>query len=298
MRGGDLMARIRSIHPGLFTDESFVSCSPLARLLVLGLWTEADDQGVFEWKPVTLKMRVLPVDGADVSALLNEIAEQNIIRRFEVDGKVYGAVRNFRKYQRPKAPNKIHPLPDHLRSYVAISEIEGDKPGRFPPKEEIAAQMEDGGEGKEEGEKEDTASAASSARAPAFDWVEIERQCCEAAASDALGSFDPIRELIDSRKADVEGLVLPTIRSRRGKNVASWRYYVPVLAEALLKAAPSSPSQGPPKVFVVKDTPEWAYRVAAGHKPGMTTQHPETKADGWYFAAETPDTWNKGERAA
>src|SRR4051794_19179480 len=41
----EMAARIRSIHPRLFTDEAFVSCLPLARLLLLGIWTEADDHG-------------------------------------------------------------------------------------------------------------------------------------------------------------------------------------------------------------------------------------------------------------
>ena len=63
------MARIRSVHPSLFTDEAWVSCSPLARLLYIGLWTDADDQGLFEWKPLQIKMRLLPGDSADVAAM-------------------------------------------------------------------------------------------------------------------------------------------------------------------------------------------------------------------------------------
>jgi hypothetical protein len=53
------MARIRSVHPSLFTDEAWVSCSPLARVLYIGLLTDADDQGLFEWKPIQIKMRLL-----------------------------------------------------------------------------------------------------------------------------------------------------------------------------------------------------------------------------------------------
>ena len=62
--GQRLMARIRSLHPGQWTDEAFVAVSPLARLLALGLRNEADDEGVFPWKPVTLRMRLLPADNA------------------------------------------------------------------------------------------------------------------------------------------------------------------------------------------------------------------------------------------
>src|SRR4051812_4834187 len=104
------MARIRSVHPGIFTDEAWVSCSQAARLLVIGLWTECDDQGVFEWKPLQLKMRLFAADNADVGAMLAECAENGIARRFERDGKAYGAVRNFCRYQRPRKPKIWFPL--------------------------------------------------------------------------------------------------------------------------------------------------------------------------------------------
>lgn len=281
------MARIRSIHPGLFTDESFVSCSPLARLLVLGLWTEADDQGVFEWKPVTLKMRLLPVDGADVPSLLGEIADNNIIKRFEANGKSYGAVRNFRKYQRPKAPSAVHPLPAELRSYVAISETAGDEHAPFPPKAEITPQMEDGGGRVGEGENKDAASAASSASAPALDLIEAERRCREASGSDALGSFGPIAELLlrSESPVDLDLDALPVIRARPAgaHGIKSWRYYAPIIAEAAGKRIAKPITVGPPKVFVKVGTPEWDARLAAGHKASLCKFYPEFKAEGWFF---------------
>lgn len=115
------MSRIRSVHPALFTDEAWVSCSPLARLLVIGLWTDADDQGIFEWKPLQLKMRLLPGDTANTSDLLAEIAAAGIVLAFDADGKKYGAIRNFRKFQRPQKPNSIHPLPESIAVFVGIS---------------------------------------------------------------------------------------------------------------------------------------------------------------------------------
>ncbi|KAF0097837.1 MAG: hypothetical protein FD144_4786 [Rhodospirillaceae bacterium] len=112
------MARIRSVHPGFFTDESYVEFQHVTRLFLIGLLTECDDQGVFEWKPARLKMRLFPADALDLIPLLAELEDGNAIRRFEVDGIVYGAVRNFRKYQRPKSPNAIHPLPKEIEKYV------------------------------------------------------------------------------------------------------------------------------------------------------------------------------------
>ena len=117
------MARIRSVHPGLFTDEAFVSRSPLARLLFIGLWTEADDEGAFEWKPIQIKMRLLPVDNTDVAPLLAELVEANMMRRYSAGGREYGAIRNFRRFQRPKKPKSVHPMPAEVRTYVGCGDV-------------------------------------------------------------------------------------------------------------------------------------------------------------------------------
>lgn len=157
------MARIRSIHPGLFTDEAFMSLSSDAQVFLIGLWTEADDQGVFEWKPMTLRVRLRPARDGDVDSLLAEISAVNAIMQFESGGKTYGAIRNFRKYQRPKSPSAVHPLPDDFRIYVgltpSISETTRVKQPPFPQKGEMSPQMEEGGDNRrrkeEEGKKED-----------------------------------------------------------------------------------------------------------------------------------------------
>jgi hypothetical protein len=124
------MARIRSIHPGLWTDDAFAGLSDAASLLYLGLLNEADDNGIFEWKPITLKMRLRPAKNetlADIQALLLELETANMIRPFSEGDRQYGAVRNFAKYQRPKLPNTIHPLPEVLWVYVGLTS-EGDRP--------------------------------------------------------------------------------------------------------------------------------------------------------------------------
>ena len=152
------MARIRSIHPSFFTDEAVVSCSALARLLYIGLWTDADDQGVFEWKPLQIKMRLLPGDNADATALLTELEDAGLIRKAIVGEKPFGFIRDFRRYQRPKKPNQTHVLPDELRNYVAIEAERSEPkagdggsgsepvPHQFPTSGEKSPQMEDGGE--------------------------------------------------------------------------------------------------------------------------------------------------------
>lgn len=155
------MSRIRSVHPGFFKDDRLVPCSPFARLLFIGLGVEADDKGVFEWKPVTLKMNIFPGDNIDMVALLEELVVAEAIRQYEIDGRKYGAIRNFRKFQKPKTPNDTHPATDEIRNYVGLSaansETDEADAEPFPQNGEKSFQMEDGG-GKREKDAKPTAS--------------------------------------------------------------------------------------------------------------------------------------------
>lgn len=171
------MARIRSVHPGLWTDEAFVCVSPLARLLFIGIWNECDDMGSFEWSPLKLKMRILPADNADINELLSELAGNNCIVRYEIEGRQYGAVRNFAKYQRPKKPNSLYPQTPEILQWVgteARSSRDGSEPvtHQFPTASENSRQMEDGGDKMEDGgEKERTGKGASASRTPRPDYA-------------------------------------------------------------------------------------------------------------------------------
>lgn len=162
------MARIRSIHPALFTDEAFAVLSMPARVLLLGLWTEADDQGVFEWKPITLKMRLMPVDSVSVPDLLQELEAHNVIKSFEHDGREFGAIRNFCKFQKPKTPKYRDIRSIDIRNYVAstypISESSNAEPSTFPQKVEMPPQREEGGDKKEEVKKEISPPVAKATR--------------------------------------------------------------------------------------------------------------------------------------
>lgn len=167
------MPRIRSIHPGLFTDEAFVSVSDAAQIFYIGLLTEADDQGVFEWKPVTLKMRLRPASLSPVDGLLAELEEVQRIVHYEIAGRQYGAIRNFRKFQRPKSPNALHPITEHIRIYVglspSISEMPLAQPPLIPPNGEISPQMEEVGCRREE--RKSSEANASGGKPPPDDPI-------------------------------------------------------------------------------------------------------------------------------
>jgi len=82
------MARIRTIKPDFFTSEDIVEISPLARLLYIAIWCEADREGRLEWKPKTFKLRYLPADNVDIMALCEEIIQRGLVVLYG-DGLAY-----------------------------------------------------------------------------------------------------------------------------------------------------------------------------------------------------------------
>ena len=106
------MARIRTIKPDFWTDEKIVELSPLARLLFIGLWNFADDDGRMPYSTTRIKLQILPADAADISALLGEIRGKLLIDVYVVDDKEYLHICQFSKHQKidKRTPSK-HPNP-------------------------------------------------------------------------------------------------------------------------------------------------------------------------------------------
>lgn len=161
------MSRIRSVHPGIFTDDKFVSVSDAAQIFYIGLMTEADDNGIFEWNPIKLKMRLRPARDGSVEPLLSELVEAEKVSAYEMDGRKLGAIRNFRRFQRPKFPKASYPINDEWRIYVGLTQsptvmtVDDDDP--IPPNAEKSPQMEEGGgRGEEARKKKDSKYAFES----------------------------------------------------------------------------------------------------------------------------------------
>ncbi|MCB1393833.1 MAG: hypothetical protein KDJ71_11665, partial [Nitrobacter sp.] len=142
------MARIRSIHPGLTSDEAYMSMSMPAKAGWTALWMHCDDHGIFEWKPIVLKALIFPADNIDFALLLDEWLALDCIKKVDIEGKPCGIVRNFAKYQRPKNPSyryfKDNNLPPEIGSYTAVKGVttpalpqpSGTTPEKSPQMEE------------------------------------------------------------------------------------------------------------------------------------------------------------------
>ncbi len=107
------MARIRTIKPDFWTDEKVVELSPYARLLFIGLWNFADDDGRMECSPRRIKMQILPADSAEVPRLLYELESLDLVRRYTVEGIEYLQVNGFGKHQKVdrRSASKYPPPP-------------------------------------------------------------------------------------------------------------------------------------------------------------------------------------------
>lgn len=97
------MARIRSIKPEFFRHEELYEAEsetglPL-RVAFAGLFTVADREGRFKWKPKTLKFDVLPWDDVDMNTVLLALREHGFIKHYTVDGKSYGWIPTFADHQ-------------------------------------------------------------------------------------------------------------------------------------------------------------------------------------------------------
>lgn len=91
------MAKIRGIKPEFWTDEDIVELSIPARLLFIGMWNHACDNGHLDDKPRQIKMRILPGDDVSIESLLEELVEHHRIERR--DGTI--TIPKFAQHQKP-----------------------------------------------------------------------------------------------------------------------------------------------------------------------------------------------------
>ena len=105
------MAHARNIKPGFFRNELLAEMPVAARLLFIGLWCLADKAGRLEDRHKRIRLEIFPFDDVDVDGLLNLLAEQGFITRYEAKGKKLIQVENFLKHQSPHKTEKESEYP-------------------------------------------------------------------------------------------------------------------------------------------------------------------------------------------
>jgi hypothetical protein len=98
------MGRIRTVKPDLFTHEDLYEAEkesglPL-RVAFVGLFTCADREGRFKWRPRTLKLAVLPHDELDFSRVLDALLTRGFLVKYaSATGEEIGLIPTFTKHQ-------------------------------------------------------------------------------------------------------------------------------------------------------------------------------------------------------
>lgn len=93
------MARIRTVKPEFWSSEQVMSCSPVARLLFIGIWNFCDDGGNHPMSARTIKALVFPGDDisiASVESLISELLTADLLITYCVDGKIYIHVQGWK----------------------------------------------------------------------------------------------------------------------------------------------------------------------------------------------------------
>ena len=117
------MARKRMISPEIWESSSFSKLSDFAKLVFIGLISQADDEGKGKASPNIIRSKLFP-DGeekrvTDIKKALSEIALRMSITFYEVEGDSFYILTNWHSWQkidRP-TPSKI-PNPPHSESTV------------------------------------------------------------------------------------------------------------------------------------------------------------------------------------
>jgi hypothetical protein len=119
------MARIRTIKPEFFTSDDICALSPLARLLYVALWCEADREGRLVWTPGVMKRRYLPDDACDIEALGAELTGRGLLRLY---GEGLACIPSFTRHQHVnirEAQSKLPPPPGEVQGEFPLGREEG-----------------------------------------------------------------------------------------------------------------------------------------------------------------------------
>lgn len=183
------MARIRSIKPEFWVDEKVTELSPWARLLFIGLWNFADDDGRMEFSLKRMKMQIFPGDLIECGDLVKELTEQKLVTIYEIESQKYLQICGFAKHQKidKRSPSKL-PAPPVCDKLL-------DPTPNSPDSLRIPPNPADGREGKgKEGSGEDGSSVSIETGAEAPDVAKLTKDELWAAGLSLLETVLPDKQ--------------------------------------------------------------------------------------------------------
>jgi len=155
--------RIRSIKPEFWASENMAALSRDERLVFIGLWSLADDEGRFRANPRYIAGQLLPYDEDGlvvVSRALARLREQAAVTLYEVDGSSYGLVTGWGRHQKIDRPSKSR-LPDPPPSVTTGVSVDSTKAREDSSSPREASCEEQGTGNREQGEEQGAGSATA-----------------------------------------------------------------------------------------------------------------------------------------
>lgn len=104
------MARKRMIDPSIWQSEDFGKLSTLAKIVFIGLFSLADDEGRGRCNPVYLKSTLFPYEenirSADIDKTLSEISSNMSVVLYSCDGSSYYSLLSWDTFQKIDKPSQ------------------------------------------------------------------------------------------------------------------------------------------------------------------------------------------------
>ena len=163
------MARIRTIKPEFFTSEDIVALTPLARLLYVALWCEADREGRLMWKPRTFKMRYFPADDCSIEVLCEELTAAGLVKLY---GEGFGYIPKFSSHQHLNPREAASSLPDPHACPTRAPRVNDAS----PPVQAPSVTRREEGKGREGDSEANASDAAASLSKPEDSKAELWRE--------------------------------------------------------------------------------------------------------------------------
>lgn len=157
------MARKRMIDPNIWESEDFSKLSTLAKLVFIGMFSNADDEGRGKAKPVYLKSKIFPYNEEiriiDIDKTLSEISSYMSVTFYSCNENEYYVFDNWAKWQKIDRPTTsiIPALDDNstiIRRILDESSTNVQRGLASNRKEEKRREKEEEEKGKEEAEED------------------------------------------------------------------------------------------------------------------------------------------------
>lgn len=120
------MARKRMISPDIWQSEDFSKLSTLAKVVFIGMFSNADDEGRGRGKAVYLKSIIFPYDEtirvADIDKTLSEISSNMSVIFYSHNENVYYELTNWTIWQKVEKPqiSKIPAFDENDKSFQLL----------------------------------------------------------------------------------------------------------------------------------------------------------------------------------